>query len=180
MDAASRRVRRREPGGTMSAMPPATARHDHDDLHARAADEAVRTALATLRERGARVTAPRRAVIEVLAGRADLLTADEVAALLEGGDVHRATVYRTLDMLADSGVVAHRHGVGGATRYHLAATAEGAEHRHGHCAGCGTIVVLPANALDAAVDRLRVETGFRLEVDRSTLVGLCRDCAAAR
>ena len=163
----------------MSAMPTATARHDHDDLHARAAGDAARAAVATLRDRGARVTAPRRAVIEALAGRADLLTADEVAALLDADDVHRATVYRTLDMFAEAGVVAHRHGAGGATRYHLAATAQGAEHRHGHCATCGAIVVLPADALDGAVERLREQTGFRLEVDRSTLVGLCRECADA-
>lgn len=164
-------------GGTMSAMT-TSGRHDHDDLHAHAAGEAVRAAVALLREHGARVTAPRRAVIEALAGRADLLTADEVAALVGGDDVHRATVYRTLDMLAGAGVVAHRHVAGGATRYHLAATAEGAEHLHGHCTRCGAIVVLHADAFADAVEQLRVDSGFRLQIERSTLVGLCADCAS--
>jgi Fur family ferric uptake transcriptional regulator len=152
-------------------------RHDHEQLHARAASDAVNAAIARLRQQGERVTAPRRAVLEVLAGRSDHLTADEVSALLEGNDVHRATVYRTLDVLSATGVVSHRHAAGGATRYHLAATVQGAEHLHGHCLGCGTVVVLPADALDAAAVRLQERSGFRLDIHQSTLTGLCEACA---
>lgn len=153
------------------------ARHDHEQLHAQTGADAVDGALDRLRRRGERVTAPRRAVLEVLAGRSDHLTADEVSALLEGSDVHRATVYRTLDVLSAAGVVSHRHLAGEAARYHLAATAEGAEHLHGHCLGCGTVVVLPADALDAAGTRLREVSGFRLDIPQSTLSGLCEACA---
>jgi Fur family ferric uptake transcriptional regulator len=155
-------------------------RHDHERLHSRAADDAVSAAVSRLRERGERVTAPRRAVLEVLAGRSDHLTADEVSSLLEGTEVHRATVYRTLDVLSAAGVVSHRHGAGGATRYHLAAAAEGAEHLHGHCRRCGVVVVLPADALGLATERVREAAGFRLEAEQSTLIGLCRECGSRR
>ncbi len=124
------------------------------------------------------MTAPRRAVLEALAGRSDHLTADEVSLLLERADVHRATVYRTLDMLSAAGVVSHRHTAGGATRYHLAAAPEGGEHLHGHCRECGTVAVLPADALAGTAARLREAAGFRLEPEQSTLVGLCAECAA--
>lgn len=164
----------------MRGMGASADRHDHEQLHSRAAADAVSAAVVRLRERGERVTAPRRAVLEVLAGRSDHLTADEVSILLEGTDVHRATVYRTLDVLAAAGVVSHRHHAGGATRYHLAAAAEGAEHLHGHCRGCGTVVVLPADALASAAATLREAGGFRLEAEQSTLVGLCRECAESR
>lgn len=159
-------------------MGTSVGRHDHERLHSRAAADAVSAAVVRLRERGERVTAPRRAVLEALAGRSDHLTADEVSTLLEGTDVHRATVYRTLDVLAAAGVVSHRHIAGGAARYHLASAAAGAEHLHGHCRGCGTVVVLPADALAGAAARLREAAGFRLEAEQSTLVGLCSDCAA--
>lgn len=162
----------------MRAMGASRNPHDHERLHARTADHAVDAAVRALRERGERVTAPRKAVLEALAGRSDHLTADEVSALLEGTDVHRATVYRTLDVLAAAGVVSHRHGAGGATRYHLAAVAEGAEHLHGHCRSCGVVVVLPADALDDAAVRLHDSVGFSLEAEQCTLVGLCADCAA--
>ena len=161
----------------MRGMGTSVDRHDHERLHSRAAADAVSAAVVRLRERGERVTAPRRAVLEVLAGRSDHLTADEVSMLLEGGDVHRATVYRTLDVLAAAGVISHRHAAGGATRYHLAASAEGSEHLHGHCRVCGSVVVLPADALESAAAQLRDAGGFRLEAEQSTLVGLCRDCA---
>jgi Fur family transcriptional regulator, ferric uptake regulator len=149
---------------------------DHEHLHATAPADAVRVAVSALRLRGQRVTAPRLAVLEVLSSRTEHLTADEVSALLEGSDVHRATVYRTLDLLAAAGVVSHRHTAGGATRYHLAATAQGREHLHGHCRSCGTVVVLPADALDHTIVQLRGVSGFHLEVEQSSLAGLCEVC----
>jgi Fur family transcriptional regulator, ferric uptake regulator len=162
----------------MGDMHSDTVSQDHEHLHATAPAEAVRVAVSTLRLRGQRVTAPRLAVLEVLSSRTEHLTADEVSALLEGSDVHRATVYRTLDLLAATGVVSHRHAAGGATRYHLAATAEGREHLHGHCRSCGTVVVLPADALNQVIVRLRGASGFHLQVEQSSLAGLCEACAA--
>jgi len=162
----------------MNHMHADSVSYDHEHLHATATVDAVRVAVARLRLRGQRVTAPRRAVLEVLSSRPEHLTADEVSELLDGTDVHRATVYRTLDLLAATGVVSHRHTAGGATRYHLAATAEGHEHLHGHCRSCGTVAVLPADALDHIIARLRAVSGFHLEVEQSSLAGLCETCAA--
>ncbi|KAA9129952.1 transcriptional repressor [Microbacterium caowuchunii] len=149
----------------------------HERLHATGGSDAVRAAVAALRQRGQRVTTPRRVVLEVLAGHPDHLTADEVAGLIEGGEVHRATVYRTLEMLAAAGVVSQRQTPGGAARYHLAATGQGREHLHGYCRRCGDVVVLPSDALTEVVPRVRAATGFRLDVAQSTLVGLCARCA---
>ncbi|MDQ2660521.1 MAG: transcriptional repressor [Actinomycetota bacterium] len=155
-----------------------TPSRDHERLHATAPADAVRVAVARLRQRGERVTAPRRAVLAALSSRPEHLTADEVSALLDGANVHRATVYRTLDLLAETGVVSHRHTAGGATRYHLAATAAGREHLHGHCRSCGTVAVLPTDALDRVIARLRAVSGFHLEVEQSSLSGLCEKCAS--
>ncbi|MCR2814840.1 Fur family transcriptional regulator [Microbacterium jiangjiandongii] len=151
---------------------------EHDALHAAARGDDLRAAIGALRMRGDRVTAPRRAVLTVLAARADHLTADEVASLLGEGDVHRATVYRTLDLLAASGVVSRQHAPGGAARYHLATTAAGRRHLHGQCVDCGAVVVLPPEALRTASRMLRAMVGFTLALDQSTLVGRCAACAA--
>lgn len=80
-------------------------------------------------------------MLAVLAGTSDHLSADSVVALLESTDpgVHRATVYRTLDVLADLGIVSHRHAGGGATVYHFAADPAGHEHLHAHCRECGEV-----------------------------------------
>ncbi|MCR2825615.1 Fur family transcriptional regulator [Microbacterium sp. zg.Y909] len=153
---------------------------EHGELHAAARGDDVLAAISALRMRGERVTAPRRAVLTVLAARADHLTADEVANLLGEGDVHRATVYRTLDLLAASGVVSRQHAASGAARYHLATTAAGRRHLHGQCAECGAVVVLPPEAMRTAARMLRTMVGFSLALDQSTLVGRCAACAATR
>lgn len=158
-------------------MTTAEALRDHAHLHTATAEESVQAAVAALRARGERVTAPRRAVLEVLAGRSDHLTADEVAALLEGSDVHRATVYRTLDLLVDAGVVSHRHVAGGAARYHLATSPDGSAHLHGHCRSCGRVVVLRADAFDDVARALQRNDGFVLDVQQSAFAGVCAQCA---
>jgi Fur family transcriptional regulator, ferric uptake regulator len=150
--------------------------YDHEALHAASGPAAVGAALDALRGRGERVTAPRRAVLGVLAAHPEPLSADDVAAMLEGGDVHRATVYRTLDLLVAAGVVAHSRTAGGAARYHVTVTGTVHEHLHGHCRECGTIVPLPVDAFDATTARLRHESGFSLDPGQSTLAGLCRAC----
>jgi len=148
--------------------------HLHDHVHASGDPDAV----ATLRSRGMRLTAPRRAVLDALTGRAEYLTADEVALLVDADDVHRATVYRTLELFAAAGIVSLRQIPGGAARYHLSVGGE-REHLHGHCRGCGTVVVLPADALDTALTRIADTAGFELDPAQTTLVGRCADCLTA-
>jgi Fur family ferric uptake transcriptional regulator len=115
----------------------------------------------------------------VLARTHEHVSADQVVAMLESShpDVHRATVYRTLDLLADLGVVSHLHASGGATVYHLVAARAGHEHLHAHCRLCGAVAVIPADALAAASERVAKDTGFQIEPAQSTLVGVCADCA---
>ncbi|MET0297133.1 MAG: Fur family transcriptional regulator [Microbacterium sp.] len=155
---------------------------DHERMHRASFTEAVQAAVATLRARGVRVTAERRAVIEALADTHEHLSADEVAHLLEASSpkVHRATAYRALDLLVELGIASRRHATNEATTYHLVTetSAEGA-HLHAHCRLCGSVVGVPADALDAARRTIAAEAGFVIEPPQTTLVGLCARCAAA-
>jgi Fur family ferric uptake transcriptional regulator len=107
------------------------------------------------------------------------VTAEQVVAQLEASDpgVHRATVYRTLDVLSELGIASNAHVTGGANVYHLASSPAGHEHLHAHCRVCGSVVVLPADALDGLVERARRVAAFRVEASQSTLVGTCAACA---
>jgi len=165
------RTRRGDGGGALPA---------HEHLHGDASAPALSTAIATLRDSGERVTQARLAVLEVLARTHEHVSADRVVAEVEaaGAPVHRASVYRTLDLLTRLGVVSHLHG-GGGTVYHLAATAAGHEHLHAHCRACGAVVVVPADALAATADGVAAATGFRVEPAQTALVGLCAACAAS-
>jgi len=138
----------------------------------------VAAAIATLRAGGERLTAPRRELIEALATSPEHPTAEDLVRRLEGSgsDVHRATVYRTLDFLVRAGVVAHVHLPHGATTYHLATDAH-REHAHLVCRGCDRVFDVHG-LLDATADEARRQLGFELDVDHVALTGWCRDCVA--
>jgi Fur family ferric uptake transcriptional regulator len=165
---------------TVRDTPERTGLPAHEHLHSGASELALHAAVGALRERGERVTLARRAVLEVLARTHEHLSADDVAVLLEAThpSVHRASVYRTLDLLTRLGIVSHIHANGGATVYHLAAAPAGHEHLHAHCRLCGSVVVVPADALAATTARVASATGFRVEPAQSALVGVCAECAA--
>jgi Fur family ferric uptake transcriptional regulator len=133
--------------------------------------------VATLRAHGERVTSTRAAVLRVLvdSDHHEHLTAADVAAAVRDLDpgLHRATVYRTLDLLADLGVVEHVHVAHGAVVYHLT------EERHQHlvCESCGAVTEAPVETLDELGTRIEHEFGFRLRAGHFPLTGLCARCA---
>ncbi|MET0713493.1 MAG: transcriptional repressor [Mycetocola sp.] len=124
------------------------------------------------------MTTARRAVLDVLARTHEYVSADHVVSMLTGGGsmVHRATVYRTLDVLANQGIVSAVHVPGGATAYHFATDTPGHEHLHAHCRECGRVVVIPVDSLDIAADEVLRVTGLAIEPMQSTIVGLCAVC----
>lgn len=160
-----------------SVSSPNSTAEAHEHLHLESPDAAYEAAVDALRAHGERVTDPRRAVIEVLARTDEHLSVDQVAALLGPSQsaVHRATIYRTLDVLAELGVVSHLH-TSGAKTYHLATSPTGHEHLHAHCRLCGTVVVIPADGLSVTSHRISQATRFQLDAQQSTLVGVCAKC----
>lgn len=141
------------------------------------ADARLQQALDALRLRGERVTEARRTVLAALAGVPDHSTAEQVVAAVEtgAGEVHRATVYRTLDTLTALGIVTHVHVGHGATAYHLGDRA----HLHAQCRACGRVVDVPADVLDDAHARLREVARFHLDAAHVALSGLCDGCHTA-
>lgn len=142
----------------------------------------VTKAVAALRDRGERVTAARRAVLEVLGGTSDHLTADDIAVQAEGTapGVHRATVYRALTTLGELGLVSHTHVAGSATIYHLAAPSQHhaePDHAHVQCTSCNRIIDIDRSILEPLARTLLDEVEFRFAVQHAALLGTCSSCA---
>ena len=140
------------------------------DLHGRVADR--------LRQVDQRYTAVRRAVVEVLAGAARPLTMAEI--LAAGPGLAQSSVYRTLAVLEEAGVVHRFAGPSGFARHELAE--ELTEHHH-HlvCVSCGGVEDLAASSriertVARAVEEAAAETGFRPHGHRLDLLGVCSDC----
>lgn len=137
----------------------------------------LRSAVARLRADGDRVTPARVAVLRTLAGTDEHLSADEIGVRVRELEpaVHQATVYRTLDALSRSGIVAHVHLPHGPATYHLAAP-EAHPHLHLSCRDCDTVLDAPEDLLTEARARLLDEFGFALDPSHVALTGRCARC----
>lgn len=139
-------------------------------------------AIAELRRQGERVTAARRAVVEVLDATIDHLTADEIAVLATASapGVHRATVYRALTTLGEFGLVSHTHVAGSATIYHLVLPGQDRPepgHAHVQCTTCNRIIDIDESALEPLARTLRKDIGFRVDAHHAAFLGTCAECA---
>jgi Fur family ferric uptake transcriptional regulator len=130
-----------------------------------------------LRARGYRVTPQRQLVLEAVT-KLEHATPEEIWA-----DVHQtargvniSTIYRTLELLEQLGLVTHTHLGHGAPRYHLAAEAE---HVHLVCSSCGKVTQIPPEAVSPLVTTLAEKYGFETDVGHLTVFGSCADCRAA-
>lgn len=155
----------------MERLPPS-----HEALHSAEPAGSVAAAVARLRALDHRVTAPRRAVIEILARRADHLTIEEIALAVGGDEAHRATIYRTVEVLADAGVLSAFRDTNAPARFHLASLDDDSRHLHARCRSCGRVVALPVEVLADVADRAAAAAGFVVDAQHSMLVGRCRDC----
>ena len=106
------------------------------------------------------------------------LSADDLVESVRGRmpQVSPSTVYRTLDLLVDEGLVL-RTDLGGGRGYYEPAR----EHAHHHlvCEQCGTVVHLHDEELGDLPRRVRSSTGYVLGPGEITLFGLCPACQAA-
>lgn len=130
-----------------------------------------------LRERGFRITPQRQLVLEAVEtlrhGTPEAILA-EVQQTAAG--VNLSTVYRTLEVLEEVGLVTHAHIGHGAPTYHAV---EDHVHIHLVCDRCRGVASVPAEIAMAFVDRLEAEFGFRTDISHVSMHGRCADCADA-
>lgn len=140
-------------------------------------EAAVETILDDLRADGGRATSGRRAIIRSLITASNHhVTADELVARVQTDhpDVHRSTVYRTLDSLEDLGVI-HRIALGsGGAVFHLVDRA----HHHVVCTECGSVLEVSATTLAPALTRIEADTGYAVDGGHVVVSGICPTCRA--
>ncbi|MEV4311818.1 transcriptional repressor [Actinocrispum sp. NPDC049592] len=86
--------------------------------------------------------------------------------------VNITTIYRTLDLLEQLGLVRHAHIGHGAPTY----SARDHEHVHLVCHRCDRVEEVPCELLDGLAGTLRDSYGFKLDASHVALSGTCRDC----
>jgi len=123
-----------------------------------------------LRSRGMRMT-PQRDHVLAAVQRLGHATPEQIGEAVPGVDI--TTVYRTLEVLEEIGLVRHTHLGHGAPTFRPADD----QHVHVVCHACGRVSDAPEELADELADRLCDEQGFVLDRSHFTVFGQCRDCA---
>jgi Fur family transcriptional regulator, ferric uptake regulator len=130
-----------------------------------------------LRARGLRMTPQRRAIVAEVMRAQGHISPTAVARKVQGEmpGVNASTVYRTLTLLEEVGVLQHSHLETGA-EYHRA---EEAEHVHLTCGNCGRDDALSLKEAKALQDLIHRHHGFVADLTHFAITGRCDTCAAA-
>lgn len=131
---------------------------------------------AYLREHGLPVTAQRLAIAEVALGSDRHLSAEEVAdeTRARGHDVGTATVYRTLDLLVQSGLLMQRDFGEGFRRFEPAR--DQPHHEHLLCQSCGKVTEFRDERLERMTTLIAEARGFARQSHRLVIYGICGEC----
>jgi Fur family ferric uptake transcriptional regulator len=128
-----------------------------------------------LRARGLRWTPQRRTIVRTLDRFEGHVTGAELVEACRSVDptTTPSTVYRTLDVLEELGVVSHSHGHDGHEEYHVRPRRD-----HGHllCESCGASLELTSADAAPFAAALRERHDFEVALGHLTVVGRCREC----
>lgn len=130
-----------------------------------------------LRRKGLKFTSARRQLLDKIFEMHDHFTADQLLDRLksEGFRVSKATVYRTLSVMLDSGLlVSHDFGEGALFYEH---THGHAPHEHMFCIACKKIVEFKSPETEQQLGKVARDLGFEMVSHSLKVFGLCRDCS---
>jgi Fur family transcriptional regulator, ferric uptake regulator len=138
--------------------------------------------LERLDEQGYRLTGPRRAVLEEVLSRHAPFTSNDLweAIQQKAPSIGRATVFRTLDLLTQVGVVQRIHRDADTGRCHAYLACDEHHHHHLICNNCGSVTDFTEDkALEPLVREIERRTHFQVEGHRLELTGVCASCRQA-
>lgn len=133
-----------------------------------------------VRDQGGRMTKQRLKVADVFFSMGGHPGAEDVVREVRKRhpEIGSATVYRTIKLLRDSGLVEAREFGERFCRYEAHRPEE--HHDHLICIGCGKIIEFGEEAIEALQERVARQYGFEMHQHRLDIWGLCIDCVRAK
>ncbi len=151
------------------------------EFHANSSDPRITAPhiQAILSQHGYRLTGPRGWIVDQALQHDRPFTAEQLVAELRdhqdgrAAGIGRATVYRTLEILASVDVLSRVIQPNGSAAY----VVEAPGHRH-HlvCSSCGTTISFTACPVDTLVNTLTADTSFTIHDHLLEVFGTCPDC----
>lgn len=124
--------------------------------------------------RGLRLSAPRRAVLRAAMALENHFERRSLERRLAGSGVHRATLFRTLPLLVEAGLLGRVRGRGGRVRFEH--TVGHGHHDHLVCECCGRMVEFASDAVEKEQERLCRAHDFVQTAHSLVIRGLCGRC----
>ncbi len=131
-----------------------------------------------LHKKDLRLTEARAAIVEAALAREGHYPIDELIADLRERGIRgsKATVYRTLPLLAEAGILQPAILAGDSKSYET--TFGRGHHDHLVCGDCGRVVEFEFEAFEILQREVAAKHGFRLQSHHHELVGVCPECQA--
>jgi len=129
-----------------------------------------------LKEKGLRFTYERRYIFDEVSHLKDHFDADSLYARFKMKKlrISRDTVYRTIPLLLESGVVQKSVGAGKGEFFER--TSSKGHHDHMICIRCGKVIEFVCDEIEELQYKLCKDYGFRLSFHDHRLFGVCKDC----
>ena len=130
-----------------------------------------------LRASGHRLT-PQRELVLAAVEKLGHATPDEVYAEVRqhSESINLSTIYRTLELLNELGLIRHAHLTDRAPTYH---SATGHEHAHFVCRSCKKMISVGRDEMEQALGELAAKHGFSPDYGHLTVFGTCSECREA-
>lgn len=130
-----------------------------------------------IRQRGLRLTPERLALFDEIYSQHGHIDAEALLRSMKarGLKTSRATVYRSLDLLVECGLV-RRHHLGG-SRHVYEHVHVGQRHDHLVCRECGRVVEFVSPGIEALQSEICRAHGFDARVHNLQIEGLCNECS---
>ena len=128
-----------------------------------------------LRQNGYRLTAARQAILEVLIASGGHVSADRLAEMVrvQSPQVGRMTVYRTLELLSELGVIRPVYQGTGAAHYILM---DDGHHHHLVCSGCACVIEFEECMLAEIEEMISGRFNFQIQSHLLEFYGVCANC----
>ncbi|NLK50417.1 MAG: transcriptional repressor [Candidatus Cloacimonetes bacterium] len=130
-----------------------------------------------LEAKGQRLTQPRRLILEAVFSLHDHFDVEQLYDRLRihNEEVSRATIYRTLPLLVESGLI--QHSLRQADRDFYEHILGHPQHLHWICRKCGTVVETSLEMVLPHINKVASQQRFQIEDYQLNLRGLCWKCA---
>ncbi|WP_125154656.1 Fur family transcriptional regulator [Clostridium rectalis] len=134
----------------------------------------------TLKEKGYKLTPQRRAIVDIIIkNEGSHLTTEELYNLVkeECPEIGLATVYRTVLLLEEMGIVTRLDLNDGCSRYELVHEDENHQHHHLICTNCGKVLEVEGDLLEVLEHNIESKYDFKIKDHSVKFYGICSECS---